>query len=114
MMLEMGFVLSTRTGPLLRLYVLRAAVPCSRVKELPAGATPTVTCTSVCLKLTAKDCWTCGAGWKLALPAWLALITHVPDQVKETTPPLIVQTEEADASIVKTTGKPEVAVAVGV
>jgi hypothetical protein len=43
----------------------------------------------------------------------LALITQVPAPIKETSPALIVQTEAALASIVKSTGKPDVAVAAG-
>ena len=82
---------------------------------LPVGAVSSmVTCTSVPVKLTGKDCCTCGAGLKLALPPWLALITHVPGVRKETAPPLIEQTEEAEASMVNVTARPDVAVAVGV
>ena len=60
---------------------------------------------------TANDCWTWGAGAKLALPAWLALITHVPTAVNETVEPATEHTALADASIVNVTASPEVAVA---
>ena len=42
------------------------------------------------------------------------MITQVPEDWKETTPALIEQMDEADASIVNVTGRPEVAVAAGV
>ena len=42
------------------------------------------------------------------------MTTQVPEDWKETTPALIEHTEEADASIVKVTGRLEVAVAAGV
>ena len=48
----------------------------------------------------------------MALPAWLALITHVPAPMNDTVEPATEQTELADASIVNVTASPEVAVAV--
>ena len=60
---------------------------------------------------TTMDCCNCGAARKFPLPAWLALITHVPPAMKVTVEPAIVQTAAADASIVNATAKPEVAVA---
>ena len=48
------------------------------------------------------------------LPAWFASMTQVPTPLKETVEPLIEQTALAEASIVRATGRPEVAVAVGV
>ena len=56
---------------------------------------------------TAKPWDTCGAGFQLALPAWLALIVHVPTARNETTAALIEQTALATASMVKMTGLPE-------
>ena len=61
-----------------------------------------------------KVCCTCGAAFQLALPAWLASTTQVPAAVKLTTPAEIEQTEEAVASIVNVTLRPELALAVGV
>ena len=55
-----------------------------------------------------------GAGAQVVSPAWSASITQVPTPVKETSAPLIEQTEVAEASMVNVTGRPEVAVAVGV
>lgn len=57
--------------------------------------------------LTAKDCWACGAGLKLALPAWLASIVQMPDPMKLTVEPDIEHTEPLEASIVKPTGLPD-------
>src|SRR3954462_15181617 len=66
----------------------------------------------VCALLpTVNDCWTCGAALKLALPAWLASITHVPAPVNERVAPEIEHTADATGSIVKLTVSPEVAVA---
>ena len=50
----------------------------------------------------------------MALPAWLASRVQVPAVWKLTTPPLMVQTELDEASMVKATARPEVAVAVRV
>jgi len=61
--------------------------------------------------LTAKDCWASGAASKLALPASLASIVHVPAPMKLTVEPEIEQTDPLDASIVRETGRPEEAVA---
>src|SRR5262245_10613789 len=66
----------------------------------------------VCVCLTVNDCCTCGAGKKLASPAWLALITHVPAPMNDTVEPATEHTVLADASIVNVTVRPEVAVAV--
>ena len=69
----------------------------------------------VCACLTTvNDCCTCGAGLKVAFPAWLALITQVPGPMKVTVAVAIEHTVLAAASIVKLTARPEVAVAVTV
>src|SRR5207244_4842491 len=46
-------------------------------------------------------------GSKVALPAWLASITHVPTAVNDTVEPAIEHTEVAVASIVNVTGLPD-------
>ena len=63
---------------------------------------------------TVKVCWTWGAALKLELPAWLASIVQLPAAVKLTTPPEMEQLAEVVESMVKVTGSPELAVAVGV
>src|SRR3954447_1139438 len=63
---------------------------------------------------TANACCTCGAALKLALPAWLASMTHVPTVRNDTVEPEIEHTDVAVASIVNVTGRPELAVAVTV
>ena len=69
----------------------------------------------VWVRLTVKLCWTWGAAFHVALPAWLASRVQVPGPWKLTTPPpLIEQTPALEASTVMATGRPEVAVAVGV
>ena len=60
------------------------------------------------------DCCTWGAGAYVALPAWFASTTQVPEALNMTTPPLIEHTLVELASMVKLTGSPDVAVAVGV
>src|SRR6185369_12154163 len=65
---------------------------------------------------TANDCCTCGAGLKLLLPLWFALILQVPTPMNETCEPLPLplsaQADVALASIVNVVAKPDVAVAV--
>ena len=60
---------------------------------------------------TVNDCCTCGAALKFALPAWLASITQVPAPMKLTVAPETEHTEVALESMVKTTDRPEDAVA---
>ena len=68
----------------------------------------------VWVRLTAKLCWTWGAALQVVLPAWLASRVQVPGPWKlTTTPPVIEQTPELEASTVMVTVRPEVAVAVG-
>src|SRR6185295_10016852 len=64
--------------------------------------------------VTANDCCTCDAGFQLASPAWLALMTQVPAPMNDTVEPAIVHTVLAEASMVNVTVSPEVAVAVTV
>src|ERR1700693_6413379 len=64
---------------------------------------------------TVKLCWTWGAAFQLALPAWWALTMHVPAPTKVKTEPLVppeVQTP-ADPEL-NVTVSPEVAVAAAV
>ena len=63
---------------------------------------------------TVKLWVTCVAAFQLVLPVWLALIVQVPAPMKETTPPLIEQTELDELAIVSATARPEVAFALGV
>src|SRR5258705_11504608 len=62
----------------------------------------------------ANDCWTWGAARKLPLPAWFALIVHVPAPTSETVAPDTVHTPALPAAAEKTTARPELAVAVAV
>jgi hypothetical protein len=64
--------------------------------------------------LTANDCAACGAAFQFPSPAWLASITQVPEAVNDTVDPAIEQTDDAVASIVNVTGRPDDAVAVSV
>ena len=61
-----------------------------------------------------KVCWTWVAALKFELPAWLASIAQLPAAVKLTTPPEMEQLALVVESMVKVTGSPELAVAVGV
>ena len=61
---------------------------------------------------TVKLCWTWGAAFQLLLPAWLALIVHVPAPTKVTVEPDTVHTEAVPD--VNATDRPELAVAVTV
>src|SRR5262249_20847105 len=61
-----------------------------------------------------NDCCTCGAGAKVPLPAWLALITHMPVPINDTVEPEIEHTLVADGSIEMVTVRLEEAVAVTV
>src|SRR5512146_74166 len=60
---------------------------------------------------TLKLCCTCGAGWYVPSPAWLASMTQVPAPMNETVDPAIEHTDVAAASIVNVTVRLEVAVA---
>ena len=60
---------------------------------------------------TANDCRTRGAARRLAFPGWSALIKQVPTPMGETTEPTTVQTPALLGSALKTTGRPELAVA---
>ena len=62
--------------------------------------------------LIVKDCWTCGAAFQLASPAWLALIVQVPTATKVTVVPDTVQTPVV--AELKMTVRPEEAVALTV
>jgi hypothetical protein len=63
---------------------------------------------------TVNVCCICGAGAQLIFPGWFAFSTQFPTPMNETTPALMEQTELAVPSTVITTGKPEVAVALGI
>ena len=54
-----------------------------------------------------SHCLHLGGGLKLALPAWLASMTHEPAPVKATTPLVIEQTLVAEASIEKIPALPD-------
>src|SRR5262245_38341271 len=63
---------------------------------------------------TENVCCACGAAFQSTFPAWLALSTQVPPPMNETVEPTIEQTDAAEASTVKVTPRPEVAVALTV
>ncbi len=50
----------------------------------------------------------------MVLPAWLASTVQGPAAMKETAPPLMVQSAAVEESMVRVTASPEVAVAAGV
>ena len=62
--------------------------------------------------LIVKDCWTWGAAFQFALPAWSALIVQVPTVTKVTVVPETVQT--LVVAEVKATASAEEAVALTV
>jgi hypothetical protein len=58
--------------------------------ELPPDEVPPVTVTA---------CWAFGAAWYVALPAWLASMTHEPAWLKVTVEPETEHTEVLDGSM---------------
>ena len=63
---------------------------------------------------TVKLCWTCAAGLKVALPAWLASSVQVPAAKNDTTPePSMLHAPSEEGSTVMTGVSPDVAAAVG-
>ena len=59
------------------------------------------------MPLTAITCWTWGAAWYRASPAWLASITHRPGWPKVTVAPEIAHTDALAGAMLRTTALPE-------
>ena len=69
-----------------------------------AGAVNEIVCGAA---LTVIVCWTWGAAWYLALPAWFAPMTQRPGWLKVTGAAEIEHTDPLAEAMVKVTGLPE-------